>query len=85
MAGEETTYKARKILVENYAIAPELLEYKLFQVIKPLDNDVQVAVHNDIMFDVQLMVGNAMKELVEKFAQAIILIGRAEVLKDGNG
>ena len=73
---------ARKTLIEGYAKSPELLEYKLYQIFKPFTNPEQVAVYNDIMDDVILIVGERIKELVEKVAAEIILAGRAEMLKD---
>lgn len=82
MAEKTPDNKVRRMLASNYEIAPELLEYKLYQVLKPLDSQEQVAVHNDIMFDIQLMVGGGMKDLIEKVATAIILIGKAEAVKE---
>lgn len=75
--------KVQQILVTNYEIAPELLEYKLYQVLKPLETQEQIAVHNDIMFDIQLMVGEGMKDLIEKVVADIILVGKGELAKDG--
>ena len=75
--------KVQRMLVNNYETARELLEYKLYQVLKPLKSQEQVAVHNDIMFDIQLMVGEGMKDLVEKIVDGIVLVGKAEVVKDG--
>lgn len=80
MTGPAT--KVRKTLINGYSIAPELLEYKLYQVFKPLSNTEQVAVHNDIMDDVSLMVGAGVKDLVEKVAQEIINTGKAEMMKE---
>jgi hypothetical protein len=74
--------KVREKLVTNYETASELLEYKLYQVLKPLETQEQVAVHNDIMFDIQLMVGEGMVDLIEKVVADIILIGKAEVAKE---
>lgn len=75
--------KVRRMLVNSYETARELLEYKLYQILKPLESQEQVAVHNDIMFDIQLMVGGSMKDLVEKVVNDIILVGKAEIAKDG--
>ncbi len=74
--------KVRKILVEGYIKSPELLEYKLYQIFKTLSNPEQVAIHNDIMDDVKLIVGGGIKNLVEKVTNVIILEGRAELLKE---
>lgn len=75
--------KVQQMLVTNYEVAPELLEYKLYQVLKPLETQEQIAVHNDIMFDIQLMAGEGMKDLIEKVVADIILVGKGEVAKDG--
>ena len=73
---------ARKILIEGYSKSPELLEYKLLQVFKSLSNPEQVAVYNDIMDDISLIVGDGLKDLVEKIASEIVLAGGAELLKE---
>lgn len=82
MAEKTPDNKVREKLVTNYEAASELLEYKLYQVLKPLKTQEQVAVHNDIMFDIQLMVGEGMVDLIEKVVADIILIGKAEVAKE---
>lgn len=74
--------KVRQMLIDGYSTAPKLLEYKLYQVFKILSNQEQVAVHNDILDDVKLMVGVGIKDLVEKVAQEIINVGKAEMLKE---
>jgi len=81
MAEKTPDEKVRRMLVTNYEAGPELLEYKLYQVLKPLESQEQVAVHNDIMFDIQLMVGEGMKDLIEKVVHDIILAGKAEIAK----
>jgi len=73
---------ARKILIEGYSKSPELLEYKLLQVLKTLTGPEQVAVHNDIMDDINLIVGDGKEDLVQKVAGEIILTGKAELLKE---
>ena len=83
MAEKTSDKEVQSMLVTGYETACELLEYKLYQILKPLESQEQVAVHNDIMFDIQLMVGEGMKDLVEKVAADIILLGKAEVVKDG--
>lgn len=83
MAEKTPDNKVRRMLVTNYEATPELLEYKLYQVLKLLETQEQVAVFNDIMFDIQLMVGEGMKDLVEKVVADIILVGKSEVVKDG--
>lgn len=73
---------ARKTIIEGYCKSPELLEYKLFQVFKSLANPEQVAVHNDIMDDISLIVGDGLTDFVVKVADEIVLAGRAELLKE---
>ena len=75
--------KVQRMLVNNYETAPELLEYHLCEVFKILETQDDVAGHNRVIFDIQLMVGEGMKDLVEKVVNDIILIGKAEVVKDG--
>jgi len=78
----EMTIKARRTLVEGYDTSPQLLEYKLFQIFTNLTSQEQVAVFNDIMDDIQIMVGESKTILVEKIARAIINTGMAEMMKE---
>lgn len=72
----------RKTLIYGYSVAPRLLELRLYQIFRPLDNPEQVAVHNDIMDDINVMVGEGIKGLVEKIAQEIINVGKSEIMKE---
>lgn len=74
--------KVRQDIVLGYSKSPELLECRLYQIFKTLSNQEQVAVHNDIMDDVKLMVGEGIKDLIEKVAQEIINTGKAEMVKE---
>lgn len=74
--------KARRTLVDGYAKSPELLEYKLYQVFTILGNDAMTAVHNDVMVDIANMVGDGLKGLVEKVAQSILDVSKAELTKE---
>lgn len=73
--------EARKILVDNYETAPQLLEYKLYQVLKVLESPEQVAVFNDIMCDIETMVGDAKEDMVKRIARNIIHTAKADMLK----
>lgn len=74
--------RARTALVEGYTKSPELLEYKLYQVFTKLGSDAMVAVHNDIITDIEVMAGGGLKKLVEEIAQSIINVSKAELLKN---
>lgn len=74
--------KARRILVDGYTKSPELLEYKLYQVFDSLNSEAKVAVHNDINFDIGLMVGDGREKLVQEVAQSILNISKSELLKE---
>lgn len=72
----------RKTLIYSYSVAPRLLELRLYQIFRQLENPEQVAVHNDIMDDINVMVGEGLEGLVEKVAQEVINVGKAELVKE---
>ena len=74
--------KARRTLVDGYAKSPELLEYKLYQVFEGLKGEAQIAVHNDITFDIRLMIGDGLKKFVEDVVQSILNVSQSELNKE---
>lgn len=74
--------KIRRTLVDGYSKSPELLEFKLQQVFGVLANDAAVAVHNNSIEDIVIMVSGGQDELVEKVAQVILNVSKAEFLKE---
>ncbi len=74
--------KEQSILVKNYSIAPELLEYKLYQVFKPLNTPDQVAVFNDVIQDIGFIVGGNIGRLAKDVAGLIIQAGKEDMMKE---
>lgn len=74
--------KEQSILVKNYNLAPQLLEYKLYQVLKPLSTSDQVAVFNDVIQDIQYIVGGNIGRLAKDIAGLIIQAGKEDMMKE---
>ena len=71
----------QSILVKNYDLAPQLLEYKLYQVFKKLETSDQVAVFNDVIQDIGFIIGGNIERLATDVARLIIQAGKEDMMK----
>ncbi len=76
--------KEQSILVKNYDLAPQLLEYKLYQVFKLLKTPDQIAVFNDVIQDIEFIIGGNIERLATDVARLIIQAGKEDMMKESD-